>query len=131
MKINKFSKFVDETFNIEEIPEQVIEKDQFEDQFEAQQELDAQTIGKKGPSYTAEVLSLASKPFGKMLASSYVASGSVGWIEHNGIIYEVIVSPAAYGNFFEYFKSLRKRKMEPIESIEPTEPIEPTDQLKI
>lgn len=114
MKITKITKISDSQFADEgkDIIEQTPEKEQFET-LQAQQELDDQALGKKGQTHTAEVLSLAIKPIGNIINASYVAGGSVGWVKHtDGIIYEILVQPAALGTYFHYLQELQKTKQE-------------------
>jgi hypothetical protein len=100
MKIYHIAQFEDEGRDIEEKIEE-------REAFEAQKELDDVSIGKRGETHTAEVLNEAGKILGKSIQSSWVASGAVGWFKYkDGIIYEVLVSPAAQGQYFNHFKNL-------------------------
>lgn len=92
------------------------------EQFEAKQDIEDRKMG-KSPTYTSEVLDLALKAIGDRISASFVATGSVGWVEHNGIIYEILVSPARLGNYFSYFKDLQSRK-NPQPSTDPTDTLD-------
>ena len=101
-----------------------------ETELEVQKELDDKSIGKRTESHTAEVVSKMEGVLGHSLESSYVANGCVGWFQHSdGIIYEVLVSPAAYGHYFGWFKELRSRKTNPDISEKPEKPENPEDDL--
>jgi hypothetical protein len=112
-RISQTNQFEDEGRDSLELPER--------DQFEAQQEMEDQRLGKKSPTYTAEVLNKAMNALGNRINSSFVVEGSVGWIEYNGIIYEILVAPAARGKYFSYFQSLQKPTTDTPESPENTD----------
>ena len=75
-----------------------------QDRFEAERNQKENEMGQRGPVYTAEVLNKISKIFPDRVNSYYVADGCVGWYRIDGIIYEVTVSPAAYGQHFDILK---------------------------
>ena len=122
MKIIKIAnEFEDEGRDSEEQIEEL-------ERFEGQQELDDKAIGKSGYTYTSKVLMSLRDKLGEPIQASWVSNGSVGWFEVDDIIYEVSVAPAAYGNYFDYFKDLLKRDRTPIsEETEGTEETEETE----
>ena len=112
MKITKVANFENEGKDIQENINQ-------ETQGQGQQDIDDISTGKQGQTHTAEVLTTISKAVGNMIESSYVGSGTVGWIMHkDGVIYEIQVSPAAHGKYFSYFQDLQSRKNTPLEESE-------------
>jgi hypothetical protein len=74
--------------------------------FEAKQQLEKKEIGATGETFTAHVLSkFLSSGIGQSIPKSYfTANGSVGWLKFDGIIYEVAISPARWGNHYDLFK---------------------------
>lgn len=75
------------------------------DRFEEEQNLKDSELGQKGDNHTAEVLKTISTSLPEKITSWYVASGAVGWFRFtDGKIYEVVVSPAAYGHHFDIFR---------------------------
>lgn len=118
MKITKLAQYEYEFENEGRNPlEQFEERKQFESEYDLKEE----EIGKKSPSHSAIVLGKAMKAVGDIINSSYVSSGAVGWVKNeDGIIYEVLVSPAAYGVYFNYFNELNNRKINP-ETVETEE----------
>jgi len=99
------SKFEDEGHDMEERVEE-------REQFEAAKEMDDALVGRRGMTHTAQMVNEISSVAGESIESSYVTSGTVGWFKYkDGIIYEVLVSPAAYGQYYNYFKDLMNRKV--------------------
>lgn len=100
-KINKLSQFQNEGKSPEELPENDTTNDQ--------SQLNQDSFGGKGMSHTSEIINNISnnKPIGIRIKSSFVANGSVAWFKFDdNIIYEILVSPAKYGHYFNYFQSL-------------------------
>jgi len=107
MKIRKIAnEFEDEGMSSDEQVEEL-------DSAEAQQELDDAAVGKRGNTPTSKVLMAIRDNLGEPIQASWVGNGSVGWFEVDGVIYEVSVAPAAYGNHFDYFKELIARQNRP------------------
>ena len=97
MKIYKLANMNDRDMNSEiNPPETTLDTQTREDLSE----------GKGKVNYTAEVLNkiLSSGIGNKMKESWFTASGSVGWLEYDGTIYEIAVSPAKYGKYYSIFK---------------------------
>lgn len=110
MKITKIAQFEDEGFDSEE---QISAKEQFEAQQELEKEEQERSVGKRGLTYNAKVLMSLRDVLGEPLQASWVSNGAVGWFDVDGIIYEISVAPAAYGNYFGYFKELQARDKKP------------------
>lgn len=107
MQIYKISQTFEEEKNLP-YEEKIGEREQFEQR----EQLNDATLGKNGVTYTAEVLNEAGSAVGERIESSWVANGSVGWFRYkDDKVYEIVVSPAYHGRYFDYFKELRQRRI--------------------
>lgn len=102
MKIIKIA----DTFEEQIHPEENIEE---MDRAEYEKEMEDRRFGKRGPTSVSEIIMYIKDSLGKPIKASWVANGAVGWFEVDDVIYEVSVAPAAYGNYFDYFKELLNR----------------------
>ena len=111
MKIRKIAnQFEDEGFDSEE---QIEEKDSFQAQQELEQQKYEKSVGKSGYTYNSQIIFSLRDKLGEPIKVSTTGNGAVGWFEVDGIIYEVRVSPAAYGQYFGYFKDLQEMDRKP------------------
>lgn len=70
-------------------------------------------FGSKGHTSTSEVLQAISSALPEKISSWYVGDGTVGWYKFkDGIVYEVLVTPAARGRYFNTLKNELEHKEE-------------------
>lgn len=102
MKIYKIAQFEDEGHSSEELPNADIQESKI---LEDQKNKDLSEG--KGMHYSSEMLHkiLSSGIGNKVKEPWFTATGSVGWLEDNGIVYEIAISPARYGNYYSIYNS--------------------------